>query len=175
MTQPDDERTAAAAYAGTALAYAERAVEADDAQVAARALEFVGRAYLAQRPAARPAPPPGVAAPEPVPTALSPELTAVFAAQPRLVARAAGVLGMYAEMDGRDALPWILYARSGYQALLDALTWPRPPLDAFHLRESDEEVHSLVDALAGGGAPSPFEVPPGTPSSHAWWRPRAGG
>lgn len=142
------EPTPAAAYATAATAEIERAAAADDAQVAARALETAGRAALAHPP---------------VPLASS--LVDAFAARPRLVARAASLLGMYAEMDGAEAVPWILFARSGYQALLDAGAWEVPPLDAFHLADSDEEVHALL----GRVEIPPDEIPRNVPPSHTWW------
>jgi hypothetical protein len=60
-----------------------------------------------------------------------------------------------------------LFARSGYQVLLDMGVWAEPPLDAFHLAEVDTE-------LADGVACAPPEVPAGVPASHWWWwRPSA--
>lgn len=158
-------------YLEAAEAYLERAVVADDAREAIRVLELVGRELLSSgRP--RTVVVGGAGAPgdgEGGVVTLPDALVSALAAHPGLVARAARSLGMFAEMDGAEAFPEMLYARSGYQALVDAGVWPAHPVRGEHLAESDEEI---VDAVAEVGVPD-ADIPAWVPESHAWW-PRLG-
>jgi len=128
-----------------------RALSDDDAWAAVTTLELIGRAALAEN--------------APASLRLPVRFASLLADNSRLVARAASVLGTASEMDGEQALPQVLYARSGYQALLDAGIWPQPPLDQFHLDESDEEIHALVAQVGVPDSQRPGSVPVG----HTWW------
>lgn len=189
-------------YLEAAEAYLERAVVADDAREAIRALEMVGRALLSLgRPrtvvaggsGSSAGGPPGDRVGDPVGdrvgdlvggragedaagqvgegdvVTLPEAFAAALADHPGLIARAARSLGMFAEMDGAEAFPEMLYARSGYQVLVDAGVWPSHPVRVEHLAESDEEI---VDAVAEVGVPD-RDIPGWVPASHAWW-PRLG-
>jgi hypothetical protein len=84
---------------------------------------------------------------------------------PDLMARAAANLD--SPFDNRpedDGLLDSLYARSGYQMLLDLHVWPEPPLSDFHLGEVGKQ-------LARGVADDPPAVPAGIPAAHTWWHP----
>ena len=125
----------------------------DDAGSAINALTFVGMAQrdLGDQPLAA--------------TTEAAALKARAADHPDLIARAAANLDLPAtQRRGQDGLLDSLYARTGYQLLLDMGTWPEPPLSDFHLGEVDDE---LAEAVAA----APPEVPPGIPPSHTWWRP----
>ncbi len=140
-----------AKYIESAEAYFVRAIQRDSADFAINTLELLGFAALDDGAGGR--------------FQLSDELAMMLSGHPQLVARAAAALGMHCEMDGADALPSMLYARSGYQALLDMGVWPEPPLDQFHLDESDEEIYELVARV---GIPAD-RAPGSIPSGHSWW------
>jgi hypothetical protein len=136
------------ASAVEAVAALERAAASDDAALAVDALELVGRAAVAT---------PFVPLPLVTVTA--------FRGEARLVADAVRLLGTLAAEDGAPALPRLLHARSGYQALLDARAWRTPPLQGVHLQRTDAALVALVRA-AGSEAPV---RPRGAPATHTWW------
>jgi hypothetical protein len=142
----------------SALAELDYAARRDDAAGAINALTYVGLAEaelggesLASAPRA---------------AAQRDELRARAADHPDLIARAAANLDVLIRRRPEDGLVDALLARTGYQVLLDLGTWPEPPLDEFHLGETDEE---LAEAVAA----APPEVPAGVPPAHRWWWPAA--
>ncbi len=184
MTESDPVRPR---YLEAAAAHLERAVAADDAREAIRVLELVGRELVAPggprtlvvggraaglgRARGSGVDDGGGSAAKVDVVTLPDGLVALLAEHPGLVARAARSLGMFAEMDGAEAFPEMLYARSGYQALVDARVWPTHPVRIEHLEESDEEI---IDAVAEVGVPD-ADIPAGVPPGHPWWpRRRAG-
>lgn len=70
---------------------------------------------------------------------------------------------MLAEMYGQEVL--VRFARSGYEALLDAQIWAEPPLNQPSLEEGDEE---LIDTVNPVGAET-LDVPDDVPHHHTWW------
>lgn len=85
---------------------------------------------------------------------------------PDLVRGAAAVLGVFAEMYGREMIAKILYARSGYQALLDAGLWAEAPLEPAELEEVDEEIREMVRTVE---FPTDERRPKAVPPEHDWW------
>lgn len=133
---------------GEAHASFVRASAKMDALAVLEGLHLVGRAFFSSEP-----------------FEVDPDLRVLLVEQPGLARAGAAVLGTLSEMYGAEMIEKILYARSGYQALLDAGVWKEPPLDAAQLEESDEDILALVEreGLARD------RVPAGVPAHHGWW------
>lgn len=143
-----EERLSAAAR------YLRLALDTDSTADARRAYQLVGLA-LAEVPG-------GAAQGRPSAELLRDRLGQLLTSDPVLAARAAADIVTPAQDDGDVTAS--LWARSGYQLLLDAGVWPQPPLSDFHLADVD-------DALAEAVAQRPeIAVPAGVPASHSWWR-----
>lgn len=125
----------------------ERAIAGDNARPAIKSLELIGRASIEGE------------------LYISDQLVMKLTTHAELVGRAAMLIGMHAEMDGARVLTEMLYARSGYQALVDKGLWQDHPGDLTHQEESDEE---LVEAVAEHGLHE-SDLPAGIPESHVWW------
>lgn len=138
-------------YWGSAELSFRRAVAEQRAEAAVQTLELIGRAVLDTSADKDPN--------------IAPHFVELLSSHPDIVRGAAAVLGSLSEMYGAEMLPKVLYARSGYQALLDAGIWSDPPLDQASLDETDEEIQELVDSTIF----PPDEVPPNVPSGHKWW------
>ncbi len=69
--------------------------------------------------------------------------------------------------DDPRALVDALYARSGFQVLVDIGTWGGPAVDESHLANIDNE---LIGAVSEGRL-DPADRPAGIPASHVWWFP----
>jgi len=69
--------------------------------------------------------------------------------------------------DDPHALVDALYARSGFQVLVDIGTWDGPAVDGPHLANIDND---LVEAVTEGRL-DPADRPAGIPPSHVWWFP----
>jgi hypothetical protein len=85
---------------------------------------------------------------------------------PNVVRRATAVLGVLAEMYGSEMIAQILYARSGYQVLLDAGLWAEPPVDPAEVVEVDEAICEKVQTVE---FPADERRPKAVPPGHDWW------
>jgi hypothetical protein len=69
--------------------------------------------------------------------------------------------------DRPSALAESLYARSGFQLLLDIGVWDEVPFDRKHLDDVDTDLAEAVGDGKLDAADRPRDVPP----SHSWWLP----
>ncbi len=92
-------------------------------------------------------------------------LRELVARAPALLARAASSAVTAVRRYGEDGVVDALYARSGYQALLDQAVWPEPVRRASDFGDVDADLADEVGDLDLTGVGSP----PGVPDSHTWW------
>lgn len=145
-------------WTASAVALLEYALADDNVDRATEALSAIGRAEALSGQDRVPASSSDA-------SELRETLRRLAASDPDLLGRAAAN-AVYPWRDyGGQGLPDALFARSGYQVLLDMGTWPEPPLSAYHLLNVDTE---LREALSEQPLPSD-EVPTGFPETHTWW------
>lgn len=92
-------------------------------------------------------------------------LRELAASAPELLARAASAAASTVRRYGEDGVVDALYARSGYQTLLDHAIWPQPERGAGDFADVDDDLaDELADLDLSGVRP-----PPVVPTTHTWW------
>jgi hypothetical protein len=131
------------------------AVAGDDVRRARQALSEIGRAAAAYGWG------PFLDAPDPDTV----RLRELAGSAPALLARAVSSAVSAVRRYGADGVLDALYARSGYQSLLDQAVWAEPERGPSDLADVDEDLADEIGDVEVADARAPESVP----DSHAWW------